>query len=433
MIVRFVRWINLKIFMQKFITDLKDIQGAIIDFNNSPLTQELKQQYYSKSLAEIYGVNRKEDVHSNFLAWMFNPTESHGLEDFNIKRLIDILLQVGGDKFKTTIGDVYNSIVVGNYQIDNVSVFREKYTKTGRPDIEINFTLKANEEKEVTIVLENKVGSLETMKDKVGQTTRYYDTYKKDSKTTIFIYLTPLSSIELDNLLEPECSCKEFIQINYQLIHDYILHPALSQNSNQKTKFIIKEYIRTLTQPALRNENEYNPKIRIMALGKEEKELLLKFWDQNEGLIKSALFAFRQVDNLGEEIYKALETIENTDTRDRSKYTFNGIERLGKSALVLAVVKYVIERDKINTWDSLNKTFPKSIAPDITIFARWEDVVEDQRRRGTWAIYHVKDEDKITIGGENYAVARNWTKIENIDRFIQHCEDVLGIKITKTN
>lgn len=42
------------------------------------------------NLMEILRVSRKELPHSNFLAWFFNPNQSHNLGDFALKEFIKI-------------------------------------------------------------------------------------------------------------------------------------------------------------------------------------------------------------------------------------------------------------------------------------------------------------------------------------------------------
>lgn len=42
------------------------------------------------NLMEILGVAHRELQHSNFLAWLFNPNESHNLGDFAIKEFIKL-------------------------------------------------------------------------------------------------------------------------------------------------------------------------------------------------------------------------------------------------------------------------------------------------------------------------------------------------------
>lgn len=42
------------------------------------------------NLMDILRVSHKELQHSNFLSWLFNPTESHNLGDFALKEFIKI-------------------------------------------------------------------------------------------------------------------------------------------------------------------------------------------------------------------------------------------------------------------------------------------------------------------------------------------------------
>ena len=42
----------------------------------------------------------------------------------------------------------------------------------------------------------------------------YYEGLDDDSWENIYVFLTPLSGLELSELEEVECSCKEYIQTN---------------------------------------------------------------------------------------------------------------------------------------------------------------------------------------------------------------------------
>ena len=58
-----------------------------------------------------------------------------------------------------------------------------------------------------------------------------------------------------------------------------------NQKSQKKTKFIIKEYLQTLSQPTLDKDVEQYKQGLIMALGSDERNLLTKFWNKNQKLI----------------------------------------------------------------------------------------------------------------------------------------------------
>ena len=235
---------------------IDQIREDIIEFKKHPDSQKLENFYYSKSFSEILGVSRREISHSGFIAWLLDNTESHKLGDFPIKKFLDIVLTC--DKQKDRHSELYNTFVNEDYKIKKLSVKTEKaIDKGGRLDIYIELTMLIAEiQKKVKLIIENKVYS----KEKDDQTNKYYDYFnekkKEDGETIIYIYLTPISKHELKKIEKPKCDCKEFIQINYQSIVDYLIEPALNQNISNETKNILNEYLKSLSQPSI----EYDDK-----------------------------------------------------------------------------------------------------------------------------------------------------------------------------
>lgn len=66
----------------------------------------------------------------------------------------------------------------------------------------------------------------------------YYESVKKKEDINLYVFLTPISSLDLLELEEPECSCKDYIQVNYQSVVDFLLEPTIQRNITDKTKFI---------------------------------------------------------------------------------------------------------------------------------------------------------------------------------------------------
>jgi hypothetical protein len=65
---------------------IEELRNLIRKFNNDENVTQLDNYYNSKCLPEILGTSRKELVHSNFLAWIINESESHQLLDFPLRK-----------------------------------------------------------------------------------------------------------------------------------------------------------------------------------------------------------------------------------------------------------------------------------------------------------------------------------------------------------
>ena len=311
--------------------NISEIRDDILNFRNDIDTLKLEHYYKAPSYAEILGVSRKENCHSNFLAWLLDDAESHSLSYFPIKKFLEILANPKNEKFFDNHKELYDAIITDDISISELKIEREKTVSSGNLDLYLAMTIHyqnsatdSNIETDLNIILENKV----TSKEHKEQTQRYYDYFngleKNDNLLRLYIFLTPLSTIDLDELEEPECSCKEFIQINYQALVDYIFQPILNRDINDKIKIIIQDYLQSLSQPALNDDTDYKKEL-VMAVGKEERELLDKFLEKNKKLIWAALSArASDPDTPDEERNTFNELINQTrNARDRSLYSIS--------------------------------------------------------------------------------------------------------------
>ena len=171
-------------------------------------------------------------------------------------------------------------------------------------------------------IIENKIGSKEGgIKDNnnVGsisyssltQTERYYyacNNGNQDGIYQFFIYLSPASEEELEDHADEKkrlCTSNNFICINYQDLYDDIISPLLeSQRLPQREEYLIQEYVRVLSIPLVyklgdnsdddkSSSDAINTSI-ILATSKAERDLLIKYWNNNHILIIAALQAYEK-------------------------------------------------------------------------------------------------------------------------------------------
>lgn len=255
---------------------MSEIIDRIVQFKNSPTTQKLREYYSTNSLMEIYGINRKEIRHTSFLKWLFDKDTV--VSKLALRKLLDVIV-LNSDSLDEELQQL---LIIGNYEIEYWKAIENFNVSQGFVDLYIDLTV--NNIK-IEIVVENKVYSSEHD----DQTQKYYDYFtrnKRESKK-IFLYLTPISSLELDKLNEPECCCKDYIQINYQLIVDNIIEPILEIGVNQNVEFILLDYLKALSTPVKLKQNNF----KYMAISNKENELLIRFWEENEDLILKAVEA----------------------------------------------------------------------------------------------------------------------------------------------
>ncbi|AND63126.1 hypothetical protein AX766_01150 [Flavobacterium covae] len=398
-----------------------EISQKIIDFKNDIDVQKLQNLYLTKSYLEILSVNRREISHSSFLAWLLDRNENHLLQNFPINKFLEIILIRGASQIESYNSSFYNSIITDNYTIKTLNIKKEhKINSFGRIDILIELSLIINNnEHNLKIIIENKVSSTEN-NDQTNSYFNYFEGIKQARDIHLYIYLTAIPSLKLNQLTEPECNCKKFIQINYQDLVDRIIEPILNQNISENTRFILKDYLISLSQPSImdteENENKQKTKL-IMAFGKEEKELLTNFWKKNEKLIMTAMYAISIDDSQDEDIRetsKKAYDLYATSDRDYSTISlyFDDVavyKDFRKSDIGFYTIKLLDEKNLIDpkVFEFLRKD--KSCNFQL-IRTKKEVITETELKK-----YRVNGNPELIYEGEKYFVARNWGKVNGLD------------------
>ena len=277
--------------------ELAAIKSAIIQFYNDPLYQELKAYYGKTTLFNVLKIERNENRHSAFLAWLLDENGSHGLGEEPLKRFMRLLAKMD---------DRYNEpFLVGNYQVENVEVVTEKpakvegQKKTGRIDIFVSFDYKMLnvkvEEKETLhrahVIVENKVYTDEHD----DQTKLYLDwarqKYKeKDNQTIIGVFLAPQ---EPDNCSGDEKDGFKYVKITYQDILQDLIEPLLKMEMSSEARIFITDYIINLGQPVQDKEvdEKDNNQDTILAISNANKGKFVQLYEKNKELLDVALYA----------------------------------------------------------------------------------------------------------------------------------------------
>jgi hypothetical protein len=260
----------------------EELKQDIIRFNNDIDVQTLQDYYNKKSFMEILRINRRELSHSGFIGWILDPSGEHGLFDFGIRRILELCVKKTNYNTPKIDKDIINTIISNNYNTFINEIQLEKSIIGGRIDIFIDVNISfGKKNKNIQLIIENKVEA----KESKDQTKKYYEYFCKKSINNFYIFLTPF---------EEEPKCEYFIRIDYQDLLDNIFEAALHQNINEYYKYLIKDYIQSLSQPSFEGDDEINKGGIIMAIGKEEMKLLNDFWDKNSKLIHAAVKARRE-------------------------------------------------------------------------------------------------------------------------------------------
>lgn len=330
----------------------KDAKTLILEFNSNPENRKLQAFYERKAIMEIFGKARDEESHSSFLAWLLEGkdlTANHS--DSPLMWLLQILvlreetveakkdpipremkaqilsrtLEFKIEKVKTE--EVVNNALTRNYFKCN---FNSKGNEDGQDRLDIYIKCSLTDPsncggyESFEIFIENKVLSSEggakpesnqvfvkdisfnnVEHDELKQTERYYNALS---------YCNAVSNLQFFVFLAPEnhdlSESKNFFQVSYQDILDYILTPLIqNEDLSERSRVLIQDYIDGLSIPTL--DTKENKRI-VMAVIPTEKESIERFKSKNKDLIISCLNALAKM-SLNQNQNKQKITITNDD------------------------------------------------------------------------------------------------------------------------
>ena len=311
-------------------------------FNLDPEVQKCLITYEAKSLPGILSVTRRELSHSAFIAELLKDKSFHGLGNYPLSLFLQLILARANKQQTKNLEsrklvffpELESAVLSQTLNPSNISVqpewsFKDTDGNSGRVDILIRCKVNvdrpgAKPVQALNLVVENKVYASEqdsqTAKyykhfnallhykasDKVGEELARQEAVGPRSRYNLYVYLTPLETKVLDTLKEPECDCKECVQINYQDLVDGVIEPMLSHPAiSERGRFILNEYLRSLSVSFdTVEEKTQNPKARtmsktgngqkniqqiILAVGKEEREQLGSLWGKYSPLLIAAV------------------------------------------------------------------------------------------------------------------------------------------------
>ena len=401
------------------------VEEWLMQFHSNQATRAIIRKINQNSILDIYGIARSETHHSKFLAWLFNPNESHNTGELPLRKLLNIAVRRGIEQnnqskdFLSVKKIVLTSATHSSTSASNVQVLTESYVEAqgkkgakGRIDILIQNVELGTES--INIVIENKIYSNEHDE----QTTTYFEgiNQKFPNQKNIFLYLTPKSNWEMPIQNGPSCTCEHFIEVNYQDILTEVLTSILEEPISSATRIAIEDYIHCITSPSIHSKN-YNS----MAVDKETNEMLKKFWDANEELILAAINAFA---NSGEKKYKGVDKAQKAitefvDNKDYTKYSINGQGEYNKRKLVENVVSLIITKggDVMGTLENLDAKCPNGLL-------RSEDSYNKDKSRAV----------ELEYNGSSIYISNQWG-IHNITSFIDAVneDNTIGILIEAIN
>lgn len=261
------------------------------------------------NLMDILRVSHKELQHSNFLAWMFSPNESHNLGDYVFKEFLKIYFKE--NQYENLGGS--NGLSVFDFvqlHFDDLEIKREY------KNIDLVFLSKQNK---FCMIIENKIysgeGGTQLQKYK-----RIVEDEYADYKHKLYIYL----SLEDQNL--SDFGTENYVQITYNHIVKLltqILNPDQVHLADQ-TRFVFEQYLKTLK--SMLNQND---EIEILS-----KKLYAKYKPAFDLVFKyCAVDNFFEINNILKELVENEPSIRpfnsnKTYVRFQPNFLYNELDRL---------------------------------------------------------------------------------------------------------
>ncbi len=398
-----------------WLAEIGDVTKAIISFANSPELRELDAFYRRCSTFEILNIHRNETRHSRFLAWLLDPNGSHGLGTFSLNKFIEacVMARIESRQHlpKEVPTELLDQLIVGRVAIDEATVDTEVcFGKNGRIDIHVVCSISGSDisPKRLIVLIENKVNS----REHDSQTMKYADWLRENRHKydyALLVYLTPTPTVKLMAYEDPDCECKDFLQINYQYIVDYLIEPALALLPSGNRRDFLSDYLRALSVPSViaQSEKKDNKGDVIMAVSEHERNLLTGFWEKHKPLILAALYAISSDPNQDQELRDDADKIVRSGSKDFSTFAvlFDGKvvrRQVKKTALGREIANVLIESG------ITAEQFIQLKSDRSSSFSLLKTVAEITAAEKEYNRYRESKESPVVFDGTEYYVSGNW-------------------------
>ncbi len=213
--------------------DIMKRNEKLVSLENDSIIKELEKEFtIYNTFNVLWGDQIKSEIfHSDFLAWLFNPYESHGFGSLFLQSFLETV----ADKNPITFD-------LNNLSYKTVRIIREYNIEGKEIDIGINFT-----DNNVLIFIENKLFD----KKKEKQLNDYEKLIKKrfnDNDKLLLVFLS---------FIKEKTKNKEWISIDYSLIEKIINSLITHKNIQNNVASLLEDYLVLLAQlePAILIEN----------------------------------------------------------------------------------------------------------------------------------------------------------------------------------
>lgn len=273
-----------------------EIKNMLDDLENDNDFIELRKLYETPNCFTIMGNKRREEWHSNFVCWLLDPNENHGLGKFPLVKFLDL------------VESKCEELNIDKTDVENMEFETESSTyNKGRMDILGTST-------SLILVIENKIKAGETFKNGKPQSDVYFDYCEKEYKNSqrVYVLLKASSDTSVEN--------KNFIHVTYQDLLDEVIKPAYEKCEELKledTKSVLKQYALDISNP-----------LSFFMMASTNKDLSEKIYKKHEKIISKIRKTMDDVD-------RDKESVICKFFKKYKKYINNTILMpLGKNAII---------------------------------------------------------------------------------------------------
>jgi hypothetical protein len=226
----------------------EDIKVELSNLVKDPKLEELSLSLHSPNFFNILNVIKTEIRHSNFLAWLMSPGESHNLNTIFLKWFLK-------DIFSSEKIDWANEFSIDSLNLHIVKVYREWQ------NIDILIL-----HEEFVIAIENKVDSSEHSRQLKRYSDIVNDSFPDLKKAFVFLTIDGLNP-------QDEEDANQYISINYELIKSLIeIVLSVYKNSlSQRIQYYIEDYLLILNRYIMK---EHESVYLALQLYKNHKEAI---------------------------------------------------------------------------------------------------------------------------------------------------------------
>lgn len=230
-----------------------NIKIELSNLVKDPRLEELSLSLHTPNFFNILNVTKTEIRHSNFLAWLMSPNESHNLNTIFLKWFLK-------DIFSSEKIDWANEFSIDSLNLHNIKVYREWQ----------NIDILILHEKFV-IAIENKVDSSEHSRQLKRYSDIINDSFPDLKKAFVFLTIDGLNP-------KDEEDANQYISIDYGLIKSLIeIVLSVYKNSlSQRIQYYIEDYLLILNRYIMKEHESVDLALQLYKNHKEAIDFIIE-------------------------------------------------------------------------------------------------------------------------------------------------------------